>query len=239
MIALIPARSGSKGVPKKNIKLLAGYPLMAYSIKAAYLTKGIDRIIVSTDSEQYAEIAFKYGAEIPFIRPSELSEDGSTDFDVVDHCLNWLEKKEKQDVDCLAYLRPTTPVRDPDILEKAIDAFQKNTQSTALRSVHEMSETAYKVLEIKQGYLCCICSGSLDIDSANLPRQTYKKTYEGNGYIDIFRKECVKNGNVLGNKVVPFFTQHCAELDTPDDFEYLEYLITKNQSHIIQKLFKP
>ena len=103
IVAIIPARSGSKGVPDKNIKLLAGKPLIAYSIASAQLTDNIQRVIVSTDSERYAEIASEYGAETPFLRPAELSVDSSTDYDVLKHTLDWLQVNEGFQPEYLVY----------------------------------------------------------------------------------------------------------------------------------------
>ena len=95
LYAIIPARSGSKGVPNKNIKLLGGIPLFAFSIIAAKMITKVDRVIVSTDSREYAEIAIKFGADVPFLRPEEISSDKSSDFDLFFHAINWLKEKER------------------------------------------------------------------------------------------------------------------------------------------------
>ena len=113
IIAIIPARSGSKSVKDKNIALLSGYPLIAYSIVAAKKSELIDRIIISTDSEEYQKIALQYGAEVPFLRPTEYSTDTSTDRDFLIHAMNWLEENERQAPEYWVHLRPTTPLRDP------------------------------------------------------------------------------------------------------------------------------
>ena len=113
IIAIIPARSGSKSLMDKNIKLLSGHPLIAYSIAAAKLSKGIDRIIVSTNSEKYADIARQYGAEVPFIRPDRYSTDTSTDRDFLIHAMKWLKENEDTLPEYWVHLRPTTPLRIP------------------------------------------------------------------------------------------------------------------------------
>ena len=122
-IAVIPARSGSKGIPSKNVKPLASKPLIAYSIAAAKKSKLINRIIVSTDSEKYANLAREYGADVPFLRPAELAGDTSTDYDFIKHLLDWLEINEGGTPDYLIHLRPTTPLRDPEIIDHAIDLY--------------------------------------------------------------------------------------------------------------------
>jgi len=226
--AVIPARAGSKGVPNKNIKLLAGNPLLAYSIAAARSTKSVDRVIVSTDSEYYADIARKYGAEVPFLRPSEISGDNNTDFEWIKHMLDWMRKEDETLPNYLVHLRPTTPLRAPIYIEKAIQCLKKDKEATALRSVHEMSESAYKTVEVDQNYLKCICSGSFDLDAANMPRQTFPKTYITNGYVDIYRSFYIlDNEKLLGDKVIPYITPCAFEIDTLEDFDYLEFLAEK------------
>ena len=120
IVALIPARSGSKGVPNKNIRYLGDVPLIAYSIIAALKSTLIDRVIVSTDSEEYADIARNYGAEVPFIRPAEISGDTATDLQLFEHAISWFEKNENLVPQYFVHLRPTTPLRDPRIIDDAI-----------------------------------------------------------------------------------------------------------------------
>ncbi len=237
IIAVIPARSGSKGLPNKNIKELAGKPLIAYSIMAAQKTKLIDRIIVSTDSEEYASLAIEYKAEVPFLRPAELAGDSSTDYDFVKHLLDWLAKNEGNTPDYIIHLRPTTPLRDPSILNNAMEKFMNNTEATSLRSAHEMPETAYKQFELEGKYFKTICTGSFDLDDANNSRQSFPKTYTPNGYVDILRTSHILENHLLhGNRVMGYVTDFTIEVDTVDDFEFLEWQINKNDE-IIKKLF--
>jgi N-acylneuraminate cytidylyltransferase len=181
VVAVIPARAGSKGVVDKNIKLLAGHPLIAYSIAVARLASGIDRIIVSTDSEVYASIAREYGAEVPFLRPDEISGDTSTDYDFVRHLLDWMLCNEGNMPKYLVHLRPTTPLREGNYIDAAINRIKKTGSATALRSVHEMSESAYKSFEIDGDYLKSIGSNSFDLDAFNKPRQRYRKQQTARG----------------------------------------------------------
>ena len=125
-IALIPARSGSKGVKHKNIKILQGFPLLAYSIAAAKMTQGIDRVIVTTDSKKYADIAKKYGAETPFLRPKLISKNKSSDLEFFEHCIEWLIVNENYVPDNIIHLRPTTPIRDPKLVSEAINTLSLN-----------------------------------------------------------------------------------------------------------------
>ena len=237
IIAVIPARSGSKGVPDKNIRNLAGKPLIAYSITAAKNAGLIDRIIVSTDSEKYADFAREYGAEVPFIRPNKYSKDDSTDYDFVKHLLDWLADNEGSTPDYIIHLRPTTPLRDSSVLDNAIEKFMNNVEATSLRSAHEMSETAYKQFELEDKYFKTICTGSFDLDDANNSRQSFPKTYFPNGYIDILRTSYILENHLLhGNRVMGYITDFAIEVDTIDDFKFLEWKINKNDE-IIKKIF--
>ena len=237
VVAVIPARAGSKGVIDKNIKLLAGHPLIAYSIAAARQTPAIQRVIVSTDSKYYADIAKEYGAEVPFLRPAEISDDRSTAYEFVKHALDWMREHEGLYPSLLILLLPTTPLRKVSIIETAIQRMLNAEDATGLRSVHEMSETAYKTVEIDNGYLKCICSGSFEIDAANLPRQGYPKTYQPNGYVDIIRSAWViENGDLFGNRVIAHVTPKVIEVDSAEDFDYLEYQ-AERAPEIIRLLF--
>lgn len=237
IIAVIPARSGSKGVPDKNILPLAGKPLIAYSIAAAKESRLINRIIVSTDSEKYANIAKKYGAEVPFLRPVELAGDLSTDYDFVKHLLDWLDEHEGRTPDYLIHLRPTTPLRNPKIIDKAIEKLIANLEATALRSAHEMPETAYKQFELEDGYFKTIYTGSFELEESNKSRQTYPKTYSPNGYVDVLRTSFVLDNHILhGNAVMAYITNLTIEVDTVEDFEFLEWQISRNDD-LLNKLF--
>jgi len=237
VVAIIPARSGSKGVPDKNIRLLAGAPLIAYSITAARLTANIDRVIVSTDSVLYADIAHKYGAEVPFIRPEEISGDNSTDYDFIKHILDWIQDNEGYRPTYLVHLRPTTPLREISHIKTAIDLIQKAEHATALRSVHEMPESAYKAFEIEGNYLKSVGSGSFDLDAANDPRQRFNKTYQANGYVDVIKTSYVmENEKIHGDQVIAYITPYVVEVDTLADFDYLEYQVAK-EPMIVNKLF--
>jgi N-acylneuraminate cytidylyltransferase len=238
ILAIIPARSGSKGVVNKNIRQLSGHPLIAYSIKAALKSESISRVILSTDSEEYAEIGRKYGADVPFIRPSVFAGDKSGDIDVVNHTLSWLMENEKKIPDAVAYLRPSTPLRSPKVIQDCIKIFaSKFNDITSLRSMHEMSESAYKTCEIADGYIKHV-GGSSDADAGNLPRQNFPKTYQPNGYIDIVKTDYILNEKKLfGNRSLAFITEYTSEVDTIEDFEFIEYQIQKKEE-IYKELFK-
>jgi N-acylneuraminate cytidylyltransferase len=222
--ALIPARAGSKGVPNKNIRMLAGRSLLAWSIAACLKSKMINRVIVSTDSIDYAQLAKDLGSEVPFLRPPEISGDCSTDYDFVLHALDWFAK-EGCEPDFLVHIRPTTPLRQPYLIDAAVHAFISSSKWTALRSVHEMSESAYKTFEIcPQGRLKRLGSDDTAIDKANNARQEFPNTYVANGYVDVLSSKFVRSTGLLhGDHVLPFITPPVVEVDTEDDLAYLQY----------------
>lgn len=236
IVAIIPARSGSKGVPDKNIRHIGGLPLMAYSIIAALKASLIDRVIVSTDSEEYAKLAESYGAEVPFIRPKSISGDLSPDIAFFSHAINWFEENENFVPEYFVHLRPTTPLRDSEVLDDAIKEFVGSKYS-ALRSCHKMSESSYKTFEVDQDILKCICSGDYNIESSNVARQAFPATYDANGYIDIVRSKMVKQYGVIhGDKVKAFVTDTTYEIDEMEDIDFLEYIVQKKSQY--KTLFK-
>ena len=120
VLAIIPARGGSKGIPRKNIRDFAGFPLLAYSITAGLRSAYVTRVIVSTDDEEIASVAKRFGAEVPFLRPEELAQDHTTDFPVLVHCLDWLQAEENYSPDIILWLRPTSPVRPKRLVDDAV-----------------------------------------------------------------------------------------------------------------------
>jgi len=231
IIALIPARSGSKGVIHKNVRLLGGHPLLAWSIAACQKSSKITRAIVSTDSFEYAALALDLGAEAPFLRPKQISGDASTDYEFISHALDWLSR-ENGEPDYLVHIRPTTPMRDPRLIDDAIDTFINSPKATALRSVHEMSESAYKTFELSSdGLLKRLGSDSTDLDFANNARQQFPTTFQANGYVDVLSTSFIrKTGLIHGDYVIPFLTPPALEVDAEQDFDHLEYELSRISS---------
>jgi CMP-N,N'-diacetyllegionaminic acid synthase len=230
IIALIPARSGSKGVPGKNMRSLGGHSLLEWSISACKRSEMISRIIVSTDSPTYASHSLACGAEVPFLRPQDISGDASTDAEFVHHALNWLDSNDESP-DYFVHIRPTTPFRDPAVIDKAIATFQARTEMTALRSVHLMKESAYKCFEIgRSGYLQPIGTGEAMLDPFNRARQSFPDTYVANGYVDVLSCSYIRSsGNIHGDRVFPFKTPVSWEVDVEEDFAQLEYSLLQDQ----------
>ena len=237
IFALIPARSGSKGVPHKNIKPLGDRPLIEWSIAACKMASSINRIIVSTDSEEYAQISRKMGAEVPFLRPPEIAGDTSTDYDFIKHALDWFSQNSDEP-DYIVHIRPTTPFRDPVLIDQAVAAFISHPQATALRSVHPMSESAYKTFEIAAGgQLKRVASESTALDAANNARQQFPATYIANGYVDVLSTAFIKKMQLIhGSHVLPFITPAVNEVDTIEDFSVLQTEL-QNRPEFATRLF--
>ena len=215
---IIGARSGSKGIKDKNIVLLDDKPLLAYSIETALAVPEIDEVIVSTDSQDYAWIAKQYGAGV-ILRRDELAQDDTPDYPWVRHLIDECGCEVQ---DLLVLLRPTTPLRDPKVVSRAIKEFEGYYSATSLRSVDEMSESAWKCCEIRDGLITWFCQSIHDN-----PRQMVPKTYHPNGYVDIICVSNLKAGCLYNDRIIAFITPRVTEVDTPEDLEYLRYEMAK------------
>ncbi len=235
--ALIPARAGSKGIPRKNLQIIDGYPLIAYSIMAAKKAHHIDRIIVSTDCEKIARVSRSFGAEVPFLRPAEYAQDNSPDKDFVLHAMHWLQEQEGLVPEFFIHLRPTTPLREPNLIDEAIIKMQKNHPATSLRSAHSCSESPFKWFLLQEnGFFSGI--NTKNMDALNEPRQAFPQVYIPNGYVDILKTAHIQaTGNIHGNNVLSFITPACIEIDTINDLAQLKFEL-QNKSHVLTSCLK-
>jgi len=233
VVAIIPARSGSKSLVDKNIKHLSGHPLIAYSIAAAKLSKKINRVIISTDSQEYADIAKQYGAEVPFIRPDKYSTDAATDKDFLVHSMNWFEENENSVPEYWVHLRPTTPLRSIEIIDNAINEIMQDNNATSLRSGHKAPESPLKWF-VKSNYYF---RGLVDGEDYNLPKETFKQVYIPDGFVDIVKSSFVMNNKEIhGDKMIGFESPVCTEVDSLEEFEYIQYQLDKNGSELLDYL---
>ncbi len=228
VIGLVPARSGSKGVPRKNLAELGGFPLIAYSIVAGLEAGSVDRVIVTTDSEEIAETGRRYGAEVPFLRPGELATDDSLDIDYVRHALDWLADNDGTTPELVVQLRPTTPLREPERIGEAVDAIRARSDATGLRSVHQLAEPPQKLLGIEDGLLTGLFPHDPRPEYFNLPRQAFPPAYSPNGYVDVIRVRTIQEHRALyGSRVLAFVTPPVAEIDGPEELDYLRYRVDR------------
>ena len=231
ILCIIPARSGSKGIPHKNIKLLNNKPLIAYSILQALSSKYKMKIVVSTDSKEYADIAIKYGAEVPCLRPEEISQDNSTDFKFINHMINYLNKNENYYPDIILQLRPTQPLRKIYDIDKCLDIFIENyNKYDSLRTVVENDKSPYKMYSIENNNLKQLLTLPNIKEPFNMGRQYLPKTYLHNGYIDILKPELLKNGLISGTNIYPYVMNknETYDIDTIEDWIKVEKYLNNN-----------
>ena len=225
VLALIPARGGSKSIPRKNLLVLAGRPLIAHTIERALECVRITRVVVSTDDAEIAETARRYGAETPFERPAEYAQDHSPDLDVFRHALRWLEEHEGYRPELVVHLRPTGPVRRVELIDRAIELLLAHPEADSLRSVSRPVQTPYKMWRIgSDGLLWPLLSVIGQPDAHSLPRQLLPDVYWQNGYVDVLRPRTILElGSMAGGKVLPFVIEEpIYEIDYPDSLPAVE-----------------
>ena len=225
ILCLIPARSGSKGLKDKNIRDFKGKPLIAHSILQAKECDFVEsmRIIVTTDSKKYAEVAKKYGAEVPFIRPADISQDMSTDLEFMKHAVHWLKENENYEADIILQLRPTQPLRKVEDINKTLSIFIENYANfDSLRTVIEFEKSPYKMYRINNNVLEPLFTSVDDITNEpyNQCRQKLPTTYLHNGYIDILKTSILQEDKISGSKIFPYIMnkKDTIDIDTEEDW---------------------
>ncbi len=236
VIALIPARKGSKSIRYKNIKKLNGHPLIAYSIVAALNTKMIDEVFVTTDSLKIKKISEKYGAKVPFLRPNKISRDTSRDITFFLHFINFRKKNKLYLPEFIVHLSPTCPFRDINDINRAIKQIKSVKKSTSLRSVSEARYSPYKMFKKKNMFLKGLFN-NLKGEYYNFPRQRFVQTYLPNGHVDIIKtKQLLKNDKSLhGKKILAYISRKLSkssinldiDIDSKHDFRDAEKLVNK------------
>ena len=237
IVGIIPARGGSKGVPKKNIKEIGGFPMIAYSIVAGQLSEKIDRCIVSTDSQEIADIAKTYSADVPFLRPSEFATDSSTDIEYIKHAIDWFDENEGYVPEYWVLLRPTTPLREPKVIDEAIKEMLNHQEATSLISIHEFAETPGKMFGMQDGFLHGLCPMDPRPEYFTLPRQAFAPSYFGNGYVDIIKTSTIiDHESCFGSRMLGFETPDTGEIDIPEDFKRVEFYLNSGKNTIFDYL---
>ena len=231
VLALIPARGGSRSIPRKNLVMIAGKPLIAYSIEQALASHHITRTIVSTDDHEIAEVAATFGAEVPFMRPAEFAQDLSLDLEVFRHALSWLRDRESYACECVVHLRPTGPVRRVALVDEAISMMLSHPEADSLRSVCPPIQTPYKMWREVDGYLQPLLTLGTAVEPFCMPRQSLPETLWQNGYVDIVRPHVVLDRNLMcGDRILPFIVREpVLELDYPESIPEIESALKKLQ----------
>ena len=238
VLAIIPARGGSKGIPGKNIKSFAGFPLIAYSILAGLRAKMVTRVIVSTDDDAIAGVAREWGAEVPFMRPVELAQDKTTDYPVMRHALDWLKENEGYQPEVVVQLRPTSPVRPLDLVDDAVQALLVHPDADCVRGVVPSGQNPYKMWTVDElsGAMKPLLQVEGIAEPYNAPRQILPATYWQTGHIDAIRVETILEKQSLTGDVLyplhihPKFT---VDIDLPRDWPGAEATLKALSGEVI------
>lgn len=235
ILGLILARGGSKSIPKKNIKDLDGKPLIAHTIEKAKASQYIDRIVLSTDNDEIAEVGRKYGAETPFKRPKELAEDSTQDFPCFQHAIKWLEENEGWKPDFIVHLRPTHPFRKTEHIDLGIEMLSQNAKADSVWTVGVPPVTPYKMFFIgEDGFLKPALTLPGEKETFNWPRQKLPKVYNHYGQVDVTRYETIMQKNSMcGENILPIFLEgEVFDIDSPLDWEFAEFWIKKGNEKL-------
>lgn len=235
ILTIIPARGGSKGIPRKNIRNFAGYPLIAWSIAAAKQSASVTRVIVSTDDEEIAAVARQFGAETPFLRPAEFAQDKTTDLPVFEHALKWLAENEGYRPDVVVQLRPTSPIRPRGLVDKAIEILRAHPDADSVRGVVSAGQNPHKMWRLTddplKGAGNSPMKNLLDVEGIdepyNAPRQILPPVYWQTGHIDAIRAETILNGSMSGNNIYPLVIdpRFTVDIDNLQDWARYEHLV--------------
>lgn len=223
MLAVIPAREGSKGLPGKNVKLLCGKPLISYTIEAALQANIFDRIIVNTDSKLIADIGLQYGAEVPFLRPSELSTDNASSIDVLIHTVEWF-KSRNSIINDIAILQPTSPLRTATHIQGAFSIYESNKADSVISFVKQQHPIFWSKIINNEGKVEDFFT------DASSNRQKYRELYLPNGAIYLTKTALLSAKSLYSKNTYAYIMNRnsSVDIDTQEDFEYCEYLINRN-----------
>jgi CMP-N,N'-diacetyllegionaminic acid synthase len=218
VVAIVPARGGSKGIPRKNLVELGGRSLLAWAVRAGLEAGCVARTIVTTDDLEIAEAARRAGAEVPFLRPAGLAADDTTDLPVFQHALRWIAEHDGDEPDLVVHLRPTSPARRPGLVDAAVAALAAHPDATSLRSVSPSPVTPWKTYEIVDGQLRPLL-GTLEEERFNQPRQALPEAWLHDGVIDVVRREVILDGSMSGSAMLAWHSDpdEAVDVDHPDD----------------------
>lgn len=235
VLAVVPARGGSKSIPHKNIRPLAGHPLIAYSIAAGLQARSVSRLVVSTDDEEIAAIARRYGAEVPFLRPAALAQDDTPDLPVFQHALAELAASGYRP-DVVVQLRPTSPLRPPDCVDRAVGILLSHPEADSVRGVVPSGQNPYKMWRIgEDGRMRPLLSDGF-VEPYNMPRQALPPTYWQTGHIDAIRASTIlEKGSMSGEVILPLVLdpRYTIDIDNLRDWERAEWLLARGQLEVV------
>jgi CMP-N-acetylneuraminic acid synthetase len=235
VLALIPARGGSKSIPRKNIRPFYRHPLIAYSIAAAKAAETVTRVVVSTDDEEIAAVSCKYGAEAPFIRPAEHAGDQTPDLPVFEHALRWLEEHEGYRPDIVVQLRPTSPLRRVAHIDQAVRRLIETPSADSVRTVCVPFQNPFKMWRIgPDGFMRPLLETEFK-EPYNMPRQALPEVYWQTGYVDAAWTDTIlKKKSMTGDRILPLVIDpsEWIDIDSPDDWRRAERLLENGEINL-------
>jgi N-acylneuraminate cytidylyltransferase len=233
VLALIPARGGSKSIPRKNIRDFAGHPLIAYSIAAGRAAATVGRVIVSTDDPEIAGISRRYGAETPFLRPAEISQDQTPDLPVFQHALRWLAEHEGYRPEIVVQLRPTSPLRRVWHIDQAVQRLHARPDAQAVRTVCAPFQNPFKMWQIgPDGLMQPLIRLEGIPEPYNMPRQALPEVYWQTGYVDAaWTSTLLEHASMTGGRILPLVIppEDWIDIDSPDDWRRAERLLESGE----------
>ena len=232
VLAIIPARGGSKTIPRKNIKAFAGFPLIAYSIAAGLQSELITRVIVSTDDEEIAAVSRRYGAEVPFIRPAAHAQDQTPDLPVFEHALDWLNEHEGYSPEIVVQLRPTSPLRRMWHIDGSIQALIDHPAADSVRTVVVPFQNPFKMWTIgDEGLMVPLLKTDFQ-EPYNMPRQALPDVYWQTGYVDAaWSRTILQKQSMTGDNILPLILDpgDWVDIDSAEDWQRAEQLILNQE----------
>lgn len=228
-IAIIPARGGSKGLPGKNLKSFAGKPMIAWTIEAALNAEAVDRVIVTTDDMEIAEVSLANKAEVPFMRPDELATDESKVYDAIEYTLERYKRECSVVIETLIVLQPTSPLRTSKHIEEALELYRKSRCKSLISVTKTDHPIAWEMVITDEGTV-----ENYFGDKMPTNRQSYKETYHPNGMIYIHDyKKFIENKGRANDAITPYIVlkPYSVDIDDQHDFEYAEFLFQKLSLH--------
>jgi CMP-N-acetylneuraminic acid synthetase len=228
VLALVPARGGSKSIPRKNIRCFAGFPLIAYSIAAGLAAESVTRLVVSTDDPEIAELSRRYGAEAPFLRPEHLSGDHTPDLPVFQHALAWLKENEGYVPEIVVQLRPTSPLRRTWHVDQAVRRLLERPEADSVRTVCTPFQNPFKMWQISaDGFMRPLIQTNLS-EAYNMPRQLLPEVYWQTGYVDAAWSETItEKESMTGDFILPLVipASDWIDIDSSDDWRRAERML--------------
>jgi N-acylneuraminate cytidylyltransferase len=228
-VALVPARGGSKSIPRKNLRPLGGHPLISWSIVAGQAAASVGAVVVSTDDVEIADVARRYGADVPFLRPAELAENETPDLPVFAHALRWLERERGWRPELVVQLRPTSPFRPPGMVDDAVALLRAHPDASSLRAVTSPGQNPFKMWRLDGSYLEPLL-GSMGEELFNEPRQRLPLAFWQTGHVDAVRPRTIfAEGSMTGRRIVSFVVdpRHAVDIDTSEQWAFAEWLLER------------